>query len=671
MLSGRRAYDGETVSDMVARILEREPDWTALPATTPPRLVALLKRCMTKDAKQRQRDIGDVRLELEAIASGDRGEAPAAAAGAAAKRGAGAWRVVAIAATLVAAVALALFAWRSRSASGARAYEFTLDPPEGYRFDLPAEPNLSQDGRMLACAVVDSQGTNHLAVRELAREEFRVVPGTDGATLPFWSPDGGSLGYFLSAGHMRRIRLDGSAPVDLDPAPDGRGGTWSRSNIIVFAPTSSGPLFRRSASGGEAVQVTRLDASRHEVAHRYPRFLPDGSHFLYVALTRDGKRLQCIGDVSGGPPRLLGPAEKNAIPAGDGWLATAEGRHVHVQRFDERSARLEGESAVIAACGVNRKLGNSNLAADANGTIVYQAELRLQSWARWFDYRTGTLGPRLCAFDTPRDAALAPDGRRLALVLGSDGDLWLSGLGADAPSRLTFFSTPQASGLYSLAWSHDSRRIAYTLEMPTTNDVVRVFDTGASRDTALFQARGLFANPIGWSADGGTIALLCSDSLGQFDPWSLPVEHPERAACFATTPEYERSGPVAPDGHWAAVEVTDAGRTELRVYSTERAGVRFQLSTPGRKSDSQVLWSADGKAIVTLGEQGNVLEIPVSLEGGFRQGQTRTFARLPRNIQVVQQFVTPGRLLVLEAEDIENPAPLRVLTAWRTRLEQR
>ncbi|HKW15481.1 MAG TPA: protein kinase [Candidatus Krumholzibacteria bacterium] len=665
-LTGRKAFEGETVSDMVARILEREPDWKALPPGTPPRLVELLKRCLRKDARERQRDAGDVRLELEEIARGG-GVVESAPVPAAKRRPAfRTW----IGLALVAAMAAALTAALMRDHGGgavAPDYEFTLDPPLGATFQLPAEAALSPDGQTLVCAVLDSTNAPMLAVRRLDRDEFRIMAGTEVGSYPFWSPDGRFIAFF-GQGKLRRMGLDGSASVAITDVTDARGGSWAKDGTIVYAPTASGPVFKVSATGGNAVQITTLDKRRGEVAHRYPILMRDGRHFLYVAICRDGKNWICVGDVDGGQSRALRVAEKGARPSVAGWIATVEKRRVMVQRFDEDALKFEGEPREIAQCGIWDKIGDANIAADAAGTIVYQRELRYKGWGRWYDVAAKTMGPRLPReFDTPTDAELAPDQSRVATTLGGDGDMWLVDLEHPVPVRLTFFSPPRAGALYSIVWSPDSKRIAYALNLAT--DVIHVYSTVTSTDTTLFTAPGLFAQPCGWTPDERMLAVLCSDSTGGQDLWAVPTDNPAQAAPCLKTPEYELNGSLSPDGRWFACTAVGAGKLQVRIMSFPRAGALFQLTLDSEPSGQVPLWSSDGGTLITEDIKNRVIATPVSFDGGFRQGESRVLLTLTPNQGLARQRPDMKRLLIQEGDPQTNPAPLRVLTAWPRRAE--
>jgi hypothetical protein len=339
-----------------------------------------------------------------------------------------------------------------------------------------------------------------------------------------------------------------------------------------------------------------------------------------------------------------------------------------VQRFDESSFQFEGDPLEIAQCGSWNKIGDANLAADAHGTLAYQRQLVQRGWLRWYDVTTRTLGPRLCALDTPFEVALAPDQRHVATTMGVDNDLWLVDLEQPVPTRLTFFKPPQLGGLYSFSWSRDSERIAYALESNTTNDVVHVYSIRTSTDAALFQAPGLFATPGGWTPDGKLLAMFCSDSTGNFDPWVLHVDDPGKTARLVATPEFEYLAGLSPDGRWLAFS-EGTGKGSIGILSFPQAGSRFETTIGGEfVSLIAPLWSADSRVLIVQDARGRVIEVPVSFEGGFRQGTPRVLFTLAPGQRLVSQTPDLRRFMVLEQEQVPNPAPLRVLTQWSRRV---
>ncbi len=675
MATGRRAFEGKSQASVIGAVMHAEPAPIAtLAPMAPPALDRLVRRCLTKDPDDRWQSARDIVHELQwVVESGSQAGASVSAAPAssatptAAVKGRSrallAWASLATLAFVAALVAVLL---GNRDAVAPASVEFTLEPPPGYRFVLPADPSLAPDGRMVACVVQDSSGTPKLAIRPLDRAEVRILPGTDGASLPFWSPDGRSIGFF-SAGKLRKIGLDGTAPLVLADAEDGRGGAWSKSGTILFVPTASGPVYTVPASGGNAVQVTTLDSSRGEVGHRYPSLLEDGRRFLYIAFGKTGKRWLCSGSVDAGPSRVLRETEMAAQWSVPGWILTVERRRVMAQRFDERALEFAGTAVEIAQCGGTRMYGHANLAASHTGTLVYQREMKQKTALRWYDASGVPIGARTRAMDTPNEIVLAPDQRQVAITLAADNDIWLLDLEQSVPSRLTFFNVSKFSGISSLAWSPDSKRLAYTLATGGS-EVIHVISVETSADTALFVTPGFFAVPQSWSPDGRTLVAFCSDSLGAYDIWTIPVDAPKAVSRYLETPDYEWSGTLSPDGRWLACLTAVTGKLQMRIYSFPNPGARFQLVLDTELSGKTPAWSADGRTLIVVDSNQRVIAVPIQLEGGFRQGEPRVLFELPPGCALVAAAPDLRRFLVSESEPQSNPAPLCVLTAWPQRL---
>jgi len=272
MLTGARAFNGETTSDVIAAIIERQPEMSKLPATVPPHVRRLIERCLAKDPRQRARDIGDVRAELDA-------SAPAAGSAPSPRRP---WlRPLLIAVgTLVIVIAAAYGGWRSRqSTTPPVPMEFSFGAPIGSLTAFPAVP--SPDGRRIAFIVREEAGTTSIWLRSLEATAPRKIDGTQGVNgLMFWSPDGRSLG-FTAGGVLKQLPVDGGPVVTIAPGVVNLGASWNADDEIILAPVNRGPLMRVSASGGEPVALTRLDPAK-ENSHRWPHFLPDGRHFLFT-----------------------------------------------------------------------------------------------------------------------------------------------------------------------------------------------------------------------------------------------------------------------------------------------------------------------------------------------------------------------------------------------------
>ncbi len=353
MLGGKKLFEGETVTDVIAAVVTREPDWTALPGGTPARVRRLLERCLRKDPRKRLPDAGSARLELTEVLAGEADdvaqESPAASDR---RRGrTAAWILAASAAALAAGLALGVLL--TRPTKGERVLSFEVDPPEGTTFYLhserPGAVRVSPDGRMLAFTA-EADGEFRLYVRPLETTVARALAGTEGAQYPFWSPDSRSLGFFAH-GKIRKVQVAGGGgpPVALCDAPEVKGASWGSQGVIVFAPNFNTPIHRVSEAGGESTAVTRLNSERKDDSHRHPRFLPDGRHFLYLSRASggSGNNTVVVASIDGGEERVLLNAPTAAEYA-SGHLLFVRELTLMARPFDAERLEFTGEAFPLA-----------------------------------------------------------------------------------------------------------------------------------------------------------------------------------------------------------------------------------------------------------------------------------------------------------------------------------
>ena len=558
MLSGRSPFSGPTVTDVIAAVVRAEPDWTALQSDTPSALRALLRRCLQKDTARRLHHIGDVRIELDELTP----DAPAPAA--IAMRGSSRRTTWLIAAPL-AAVALALAAALVVSGrSSVPLSELRVDLVTTSSLD-PMSIALSPDGLMIVYAGT-SNGVSRLEVRSLADGSVKSLVGTEFATLPFWSPDGQSLGFFAD-GKLKRIELAGGLTQTIAPAPLGTGGSWSRDDVVIYAPTILGPLFKVPARGGEPVAITKLVPNK-EFGHRSPQFLSDGQRFIYYAsgvnASVSGVYLASL-DGSTVLTRLL-DTDVAATAIGSGHLLFTRQGTLFVQAFRADRGELVGTPAAIAN-GVafdvraNAAAVTAAIAADSlayrTGAAVSQRQLT------WFD-RSGRKiadvgGPDPSTLFNPE---LSPDGRFVVANRTVDSqDVWLIDTARGTRRRFTF--DPGSDQIP--VWSPDGQRIVFSSNRAGASGAFNLYEKAAERPGAeqlLFETNeNKF--PMGFSADGRYLLYRNTAPNTNWDLWALPTFGDKKAFPVVQSPAQEMIGEFSPDGHWVAYQTNESGQFEI------------------------------------------------------------------------------------------------------------
>ena len=488
MFTGRPLFGGETVSDTIARILEREPDWNAIPASVPERVRELLRRCLEKDARKRLRDIGDARIELEEAVAARTSKSRIAAAELSAVRGAARTRrprwiyVAGAAVPVLGALLLLRPLLRTEPKPVVR---LSVSEPEGASLNGDAlDCAISPDGRTIVFVASDSSGTVQLWSRPLETLGGRPIPGTDNAAKPFWSSDSRWIGFFAD-GKLKKVRVGGGAENVCD-APNGRGGTWSPGGTIVFTPSGEGPIFAVSASGGEPRQVTTLDSTRRETAHRFPCFLPDGRHFLFVALPGGSRGFQVMeGSIDGGKERPIMTADSAPVYAEPGLLVFLRDRNLVAQRFDPGSMRLQGDPVALPDTPApSQTTGLRAATVSRNGVLAYMNGAVTNSRLVWYDRSGRTLGTVPVPAAQYQLPTLSPDQRTVSVdryTGPNEADIMLVDLARGVGTRFTY--GPRLNTFSS--WSPDGSRIAFESNRNGPFDIfIKPSSGGSSRDLA-------------------------------------------------------------------------------------------------------------------------------------------------------------------------------------------
>jgi serine/threonine protein kinase len=511
MLAGRQAFAGATVTDILAAVVRGEPDWSMLPADTPPSVRSLLRRCLTKDPPRRLHHIADARIELE-----DAHVESTAAVVAAPTTSRLAHRVAWLSTAALAVVAAIAIAVAMRPRPAAPQMRVDVVTPPGAD---PTSLALSPDGRNLAF-VASGDGQPRLYVKALDAAMAQVLPGTEGARYPFWSPDSRSIGFFDNT-NLKRVEINGGGLQTLADTAPGIGGTWNATDVIVFAPRPAGPLFRVPASGGSPTEVTRL--APRQGSHRSPEFLPDGDHFLFFAAGAADVQGVYLGSIdSPNAATRLTPAESAAVFVPPGWLLFGRQGSLIAQRFDPARSELGRETITIANSLAVDPFNRAALSAAA-GHVAYRGAESPASQLTWFDRSGKTLGV-LGAPDRSDMAnpALSPDGRRVAVnrTVQNNTDIWI----IDEAARMTRFTFDASPDEFPV-WSPDGSQIAFSSSRKGSNNLYAKPSSSASAaEVPLLESppRKLASD---WSPDGRFLTyLVVTDTTSGAGVWALPLQ---------------------------------------------------------------------------------------------------------------------------------------------------
>jgi len=624
MLTGKQVFGGADVTDSLAAVVRAEPDWSALPAGTPPQLRRLLERCLQKDLGRRMRDIGDVAVELE-----DRSLPVAAPLAAKAGRPV-AWMAATAAMALVAAAALAVALIR-RPPVEAQMVRFAVPAPEKTIIGSLGPhnvPAISPDGRRVAFTAV-SEGRPMLWVRQLDSLAAQVLPGTEGANYPFWSPDSRFIGFFASP-KLKKIDISGGPPQILCDVGRHGGGTWGRDGAIVF---SASGLQRVSAAGGVPAEVTAFAASDQEQYRSYPWFLPDGRRFLYTARGNQREKAGVyVGALdSKSAPKFLLAGDTPAVYApardgGKGHLLFLRESVLMAQVFDAGRLELAGDPFRVAETA-------QSFSASDHGALAYVGGPRGgASQLAWFDRE----GKQLATAGQPGryfDLTLSPDDQRVAvssLEEGAEGrfggaDLWLLDLVRAVPSRFTFDPARDSRPV----WSPDGSRIAYSSSRDGPPNLYQKAASGAGEDEPLLKS-GQSKDAWDWSADGRFLLYSSVDPKTLDDLWFLPVSGDRKPAPFLQTPFREYQGQFSPDGRWVAYVSDESGRAEVYVRPFPPGpGGKWQIST-GRAYHPR--WRRDGQELFFVTADQKLMAAPVKAGAAFQPGLAQELFQTRMNL---------------------------------------
>jgi Tol biopolymer transport system component len=596
MLTGRRAFEGQDVTDTIAAIVRGEPDWSALPAGTPASVKRLLKRCLAKDSKLRLREAGSAIVEIdEARTAPD----PAATAVIAGRR----WPAAVLAA---AAVAMALLvagyiAWPRPPVDSLTHLAMPVAPAAALRTSVNAGSivSISEDGRRVAFLGVQTGAGAQLFVRALDQSVATAVPGTSGATGQAFSPDGRWLSYGLN-GTLFRIEVGGGAPQAIT-ALDGAflGAAWIDNESLTFATSQTQGIMRVRAAGGEPVRITTADTGAGQFVHAYPSVAPGGRFLVFTVGTNSQGGLQGIASVvpiEGGTPRTLLNSAVGARATASGHLLFLRDGNLMAVSIDLSSMQVNGDP-VTAQAGIDSNV-TGNFAVAANGTLAFisGAGGDARNMLTWLDQSTAT--PAIALERNFVDPRISPDGRRLAVEITSEGDdIWVLDLVRATPTRLTFENGEDETP----AWSPDGEWIAYSSDRPgQPRTIFRKRADGSGPEEKLW-ANEAHMHVDGWTPDGRALTVTrIGIGTGQ-DVWLVPIgSGAGEARALLQGTFNELNARVSADGRWLAYTSNESGEDQVYVQPFPALGAKWQVSSRG---GSQPVWAPDGRRLFYRGER--------------------------------------------------------------------
>ncbi|MCZ6778564.1 MAG: protein kinase [Acidobacteria bacterium] len=679
MVTGKKAFEGKSQASLIAAIMTTNPaPISTLQPLTPPALDRVVQRCLAKDPDDRWQSAKDLGSELKWVA--EAGSQAGVAAPLSVRRRVRsriAWSLVALLAAVSVFVSIAYY---REVSTEVRTLRTTVLAPDGAIFarygDRAGPVEISPDGRHLAF-VAALDGPNMVWIRSLDALEARPLAGTEGAYWPFWSPDSRTIGFFAQ-GKLKKIQIAGGPALTVCNAPDARGGTWSREDVIVFAAGSVHPLMKVSAAGGEPVQITELDKSKNEETHRFPHFLPDGRHFLYASRSPGGggevrRVVVYAGSIDSDLRKSILDTSGNVAYA-SGYLLFPHGRTLLAQRFDPDRLELIGDAVPIAEnLQWDNLFSRAGFSVSPNGILAYQAGgIQAGSDLVWYD-RSGNQEGTVSEPAMYSDHSLSPDGTTAVVTISEletgTQDLWMIDLDQGTRTRLTFNDADDAWA----AWSPDGARVALASNRRGNWAVFQKPSDGSGESEFIQEIVGgeLFA--MSWSPDGQHIVCLGLDPAGEtgLDLYLLSMSEDPDLAPLVQTPASEQSPQVSPDGRWLAYASNESGERQIYIQPFPLGGGKWQVSSSGGKKPR---WGTDSRELFYLDTKNTLMAARlVPGERSLKVGQVEPLfqANFAEFVGWPYDFSSDGqRILAAISREQTGVAAITVVINWTAELER-
>ena len=656
MLTGQRIFTGETISEVLAHVITKEPDWDALPEDTPHAIRKLLSRCLQKEPKQRLQAIGEARIALAEYES-DSAASVLMSAPEVAFAAQPMWQRVipwAVAGVAVLAALLAIWSPWERPVPEKPVRLNVEVASEGELITAGGDINfaISPDGTRIVY-VAGTEGNAKLYFRSLDQNEGTALSGTEGAFNPFFSPDGERVAFFAQ-GSLKKVSIFGGAPLSLCNVQSAKGGSWGSDDTIVFNSDVTAGLSRVSAAGGSPEPLTEL--AEGERSHRWPQILPGGEHVLFIAQKSGGTYDDANVEVAN-----IKTGERNVIHQGgtyprylpSGHLVYAREGTLFGAAFDVKRREMTGSPVPLMEGLMQGVSGDVQFAYSGTGTLLYLTGTAVSGSGVFLARvdlkgKAETLPEPLREYRRPR---YSPDGSLLAtdFVDNNNLDIWIYDLARGTQTRLTFSVGFDSSPV----WSPDGKSLIYASTAGSVANLFRIAADGSGQPERLTES-DLPQVPADWSPDGkillfyqgpGANSDLMILHLGENTETtgsSDPATPKYRVEPFLQTEFDEQNGRISPNGRWAAYQSDESGGAwQIYVRPFPGSGRKIQISSD---FGSQPVWSPDGKMLYFRDRQG-LMAVSVNTQGEvFRADRPRRLAEflIPSNHSQFAYDIEPG-----------------------------
>ena len=652
MLTGRRAFEADDVSDTLAALLRSEPDWN-LPHV-PRALVKLIQRCLAKDSRRRWQSIGDVRLELDELAS--RGPDEGVDSATPTPHRTIVWASI----VALAAVAAGAIGWMSHATTAdQRVYRTTILTPGVLTNVQSGRIALSPDGKQIAFAALDATGHPFIWIRHLDEAGPHIIPGTEGGNGPFWSPDSRYLA-FVAGGKLKKAAVAGGAPLVLADAVPGIPGAWNQDDTILFSPSANSPLIKVSAAGGVTTQVTHLDEHARETGHRYPVFLPDGRRFLYVATSIVARTASVfLASLDNSTRTRVGDLNSN-VAYGSNALLYLRGETLVAQSFDADRVSLTGTPAILAdQVQVNPGARVGAFTISRNGQLAYMAGSVANRRLILVD-SSGREERVLAARGNANDVQVSPTGAFAAISIFADAasargrDIWLIDLHGDDNRRLT-----DGANAVAPIWSFDGKRLMFSTNRAGHYDLYLKNTSGPSAEQLIFtDAADKFG--LDWSKSGDILYARLPSDRPVTEVWSQPADGSGKPIKLVEIPAAIVTAKFSPDGRSVAYS-SGGGSSNSEVYVLAvQSHDRRQISINGGTAPR---WSRDGKQIFFVSQQQLVAVSFDARDFGATAPKPLFKVRVAGGVRDPYDVMPDGQHFVIQDAEDQNE-PITLLVNW-------